>query len=61
MIRVPVTRQFAFCQNEPNSDFYQHFLNTAEKRFWRCAETGDDPLGASAMEASAGTLPIWKA
>jgi len=27
----------------PADALYQHFLVTAERRFWRCAETGETP------------------
>jgi len=27
----------------PADPFYQHLLFTAEKKFWRCVETGDTP------------------
>ena len=31
----------------PTDALYQHFLLTAEKRFWRCVQTGEKPTPQS--------------
>ena len=44
----------------PADALYQHFLITAERRFWRCVQTGETPrpygTGAAAAKGRGGSF-----